>query len=148
MANPNQPAPGSRGPNPGSSPTSNPTSNPSSNPSANPSRNPPGSNPGGYGGSGQGGRKEDETRRSGGDTSGEMEEAGGGRKTADNPSFDPSRSNRGGASGSSGISSGSATTAPGRSSSVEPQRGAGEGNDDDVERQGSSDRTKPRQQGC
>jgi len=147
MGNPNQPTPGSRGPNPGST---------------DPSRDPQGgqgnqgdAERGGQGGrsqtpqtsEGREGRKDDDTRRSGSDASGEMDAAGGGRKSSDNPSFDPSRSNR---SGSGGISSGaSTTTAPGRSSSVEPQKGAGEGNDD-VERESpsSSERAKYKQQGC
>lgn len=130
MATPTQPMPGNRPPN-------NPQDNRSPNPS---SQNPSQRNPqlGTQGGRPQtaGGKNDDETKLPIGDTSGEMEDSGGGRKTSG--AADAARPSR----------SDSLTTAPGRSSPVEPQKGSSERSDVERDAAASKDRSRSKQQGA
>jgi hypothetical protein len=127
MANQTQPTPGNR-----------PQNNPQDPRSQNPQQptNPPGGMPSSRPQT-AGGKKDDETKLPIGDTTGEMEDSGGGRKSSGN-SIEPSRSGR----------SGSITTAPARSNPIEPQKSSGESSDVERDSAAVNDRSRSKQQGC
>jgi hypothetical protein len=121
-------------PTPGKGPSTNPPTNPSqTNQQGN---RPQPSNVPGKAPQQPGRRNDDETKLPIGDTSGEMEDSSGGRKTGGAP-FDPSRSSRG-----------TTASAPGKTTPVEPQNDSDD--DSDVERDASapSERGRSKQQGC